>query len=310
MSTARKLAPGSVPGIRSWRHRIAEHDRRQRVEVSDDDRIVATAEVTTSEGSGGTARVSLRAEPGHISPGARRPGRRCARSPRGAGKRARGGGIPARRWRVTAPASGALRGRPYPPGWVEHALGCEPSARPRRAAHPISRQGTSAGRITIACWPRVRCPHLRGTPGAHRQPAAMASLISGSCPHRSGHRQCRLCSVPHAHRAGDRRGLRDRHRVYRRVRAAQPARPAQHHPAVDDHRGHPGLLPDRAGHPQGSAGFGGRPGLAAHSRHRGDSRAGRRRAAGPDAGVAPVADAQRRYADTAKAFALLGHGRQ
>ena len=47
------------------------HARRQRVEVSDDDRIVATAEVTTSEGSGGTARVSLRAEPGHITPGRR-----------------------------------------------------------------------------------------------------------------------------------------------------------------------------------------------------------------------------------------------
>src|SRR4029077_7340492 len=44
---------------------------RQRVEVSDDDRTVATAEVTTSEGSGGTARVSLRAEPGHITPGRR-----------------------------------------------------------------------------------------------------------------------------------------------------------------------------------------------------------------------------------------------
>ena len=50
---------------------MAEHDLRQRVEVSDHDRIVATAEVTTSEGSGGTARVSLRAEPGHISPGRR-----------------------------------------------------------------------------------------------------------------------------------------------------------------------------------------------------------------------------------------------
>ena len=50
---------------------MPEHDLRQRVEVSDDDRIVATAEVTTSEGSGGTARVSLRAEPGHISPGRR-----------------------------------------------------------------------------------------------------------------------------------------------------------------------------------------------------------------------------------------------
>jgi hypothetical protein len=47
------------------------HDLRQRVQVSDDDRTVATAEVTTSEGSGGTARVSLRAEPGHITPGRR-----------------------------------------------------------------------------------------------------------------------------------------------------------------------------------------------------------------------------------------------
>ena len=50
---------------------MAGHYRRQRVEVSDDDRTVATAEVTTSEGSGGTARVSLRAEPGYIAPGRR-----------------------------------------------------------------------------------------------------------------------------------------------------------------------------------------------------------------------------------------------
>ena len=50
---------------------MAEHDLRQRVEVSDDDQTVATAEVITSEGSGGTARVSLRAEPGHITPGRR-----------------------------------------------------------------------------------------------------------------------------------------------------------------------------------------------------------------------------------------------
>ena len=71
MSTARKPAPESVLGIRSRRHRMAGHDLRQRVEVSDDDRTVATAEVTTSEGSGGTARVSLRAEPGHITPGRR-----------------------------------------------------------------------------------------------------------------------------------------------------------------------------------------------------------------------------------------------
>jgi hypothetical protein len=50
---------------------MAGHDLSQHVEVSDDDRTVATAEVTTSEGSGGTARVSLHAEPGHITPGRR-----------------------------------------------------------------------------------------------------------------------------------------------------------------------------------------------------------------------------------------------
>ncbi len=62
MNTAKKLTPGSV---------MAENDLHQHVEVSDDDRTVATAEVTTSEGSGGTARVSLHAEPGHITPGRR-----------------------------------------------------------------------------------------------------------------------------------------------------------------------------------------------------------------------------------------------
>ena len=41
---------------------------RQRVEVSDDGRPLATAEVSTA-GSGGTARVSLHAEPGHTTPG-------------------------------------------------------------------------------------------------------------------------------------------------------------------------------------------------------------------------------------------------
>ena len=57
MSAAKKRPPGSVLGIRSWRQRAAGHVLRQRVEVSDDDRTVATAEVTTSEGPGGTARV-------------------------------------------------------------------------------------------------------------------------------------------------------------------------------------------------------------------------------------------------------------
>ena len=50
---------------------MAAHDRHQHVEVGDDDRMVATAEVTTSEESGGTARASLRAESGHITPGRR-----------------------------------------------------------------------------------------------------------------------------------------------------------------------------------------------------------------------------------------------
>jgi hypothetical protein len=71
MRAATQRAPGSVLGIRSWRHRAAGHDLRQHVEVSDDDRTVATAEVTTSEGAGGTARVSLHAEAGHITPGRR-----------------------------------------------------------------------------------------------------------------------------------------------------------------------------------------------------------------------------------------------
>src|ERR1700685_1264267 len=57
--------------VRSRNPRMAGDDLRQHVEVSDDDRTVATAEVTTSEGSGGTARVSLHAEPGHITPGRR-----------------------------------------------------------------------------------------------------------------------------------------------------------------------------------------------------------------------------------------------
>ena len=50
---------------------MPEQDLCQYLEVGDDDRTVATAEITTSEGSGGTARVSLHAEPGHIRPGRR-----------------------------------------------------------------------------------------------------------------------------------------------------------------------------------------------------------------------------------------------
>jgi hypothetical protein len=50
---------------------MAEHDLLQHLEVGEDDRTVATADVTTSPGSGGTARVSLHSEQGHIAPGRR-----------------------------------------------------------------------------------------------------------------------------------------------------------------------------------------------------------------------------------------------
>ena len=98
----------------------------------------------------GIGGVSSRAG-AHRSRAPREPGRCCAGSSRGPGKRAPGGGIPAWRWRVTAPASGALRGRQHPPGWVERARRCEPPVQPRRAARPrISRPGTPAGRITTS----------------------------------------------------------------------------------------------------------------------------------------------------------------
>jgi hypothetical protein len=47
------------------------HHLHQHVEVSDDGRTVAAAEVIVSGEPGGTARVSLRAESGHIAPGRR-----------------------------------------------------------------------------------------------------------------------------------------------------------------------------------------------------------------------------------------------
>ena len=47
------------------------HHLHQHVEVSDDGRTVAAAEVIISGEPGGTARVSLRAEAWHITPGRR-----------------------------------------------------------------------------------------------------------------------------------------------------------------------------------------------------------------------------------------------
>jgi len=50
---------------------MTEHDLHQHVKINDGDRTVATAEVTTSGEPDGTARASLRAESGHITPGTR-----------------------------------------------------------------------------------------------------------------------------------------------------------------------------------------------------------------------------------------------
>ena len=49
---------------------MASQELHRRVEISDAERTVAAAEVT-SEGPGGTAWASLRAESGHITPGRR-----------------------------------------------------------------------------------------------------------------------------------------------------------------------------------------------------------------------------------------------
>jgi hypothetical protein len=50
---------------------MAGHHRHQHIEVRDDGRTVAAAEVITSGGCGGTARTSLHAQSGHITPGRR-----------------------------------------------------------------------------------------------------------------------------------------------------------------------------------------------------------------------------------------------
>jgi hypothetical protein len=46
-------------------------DASRHVEVKDGDQSVAAAEVTTAQGAEGTARASLHAAPGHITPGRR-----------------------------------------------------------------------------------------------------------------------------------------------------------------------------------------------------------------------------------------------
>ena len=66
---ANTLPPAGQPG-RGRAAGMARRELHRHVEISDDERKVAAAEIT-SEGPGGTAWASLRAESGHITPGRR-----------------------------------------------------------------------------------------------------------------------------------------------------------------------------------------------------------------------------------------------
>jgi len=50
---------------------MTDPDRPRHIEVGDDGQPVAAAEVTASAGADGTARASLHAQAGHITPGSR-----------------------------------------------------------------------------------------------------------------------------------------------------------------------------------------------------------------------------------------------
>jgi hypothetical protein len=50
---------------------MSDPEASRHIEVKDGDHIVAGAEVSASPGPRGTARATLRAEPGHITPGSR-----------------------------------------------------------------------------------------------------------------------------------------------------------------------------------------------------------------------------------------------
>ncbi len=66
---ANTLPPAGQPG-RGRAAGMARRELHRHVEIGDDERTVATVEVT-SQGPGGTAWASLRAESGHIAPGRR-----------------------------------------------------------------------------------------------------------------------------------------------------------------------------------------------------------------------------------------------
>jgi hypothetical protein len=53
------------------RHSMTDPDRPRHIEIRDGDQIIAAAEVMIREEAAGTARVWLRAAPGHVPPGRR-----------------------------------------------------------------------------------------------------------------------------------------------------------------------------------------------------------------------------------------------
>ena len=115
---------------------------------------------------------------------------------------------------------------------------------------------------------------------------AIGALLSAFTFHVS-----RPADRPHAHRHGDRRRLCYRHGLHRRVRAGQAPRLAGDAAAVDDHRRHPHLVRDRAGHLEDLAARVGRR-LALVLRSRRSARDRRADPARRHARVAAVVDPQ------------------
>ena len=168
--------------------------------------------------------------------------------------------------------------------------------------------------------PRPGLPGLRGLAGCGRRSdpgrAGRGPVRpQAAADHRRRHLRGRLdpvrrhlaCLGPahraHADRGGHRRGLGHRHRLHRRVRAEEPARVADHAPAVDDHGRHSGRLHRGADHLRRLAGQRGLVRLAAGARP--GRRAGPDRAgdALPYAGITAVAAAARQVRRGAQ-----GHG--
>jgi Sugar (and other) transporter len=80
--------------------------------------------------------------------------------------------------------------------------------------------------------------------------AGAGALLAGPLTDHFGRKTLLVTDAAiYADRAGDRGRLRDRHRLHRGVRPPRAARPAEHHPAVDDHRRNPGVLPGGRGRP-------------------------------------------------------------